>query len=513
MLQELRKIKSYNAWVVVFVAVGTIASAYGLAIIGSTVGEPGFYDYFGLVAEGEPGYDHTTNMVGALNGVNSAGNIGGALLQAWTADLYGRKRTIQLGSVVLVIGGALCAGSVHMAMFLVGRFIAGMGSGILTCIVPIYQAEISTAETRGAMVAMTGVMYSMGYSLAGWLGYACYHMPSNSPAVSFSWRFPLAVQVLFPLVVLAGSSWIPYSPRWLLQQNRREEALSILERLHETPDDPQHIKAHREFDTIDEQYALDQALSLKRRFELFRTAPNRRRCLVASLLMWGDQFLGVYVMTNYGVIIYGNLGLTGSIPLLLNACWNSFTMIGNSWTAFSVDRFGRRTYLLIGTVGCIVSLVFLCALSAEYLDTSNMPGLRAAVFFMFFYIFWWSFFMDAMQYVYVAEIFPNHLRPQGVALGLTVFYLASEVTLVGAPVALNKIGWKFYLVLIIPSACYLVAMCFLFPETKGRTLEEIGALFGDENVANVTEGQARVEEGRSSDEKPGASPEKGCIES
>ena len=64
--------------------------------------------------------------------------------------------------------------------------------------------------------------------------------------------------------------------------------------------------------------------------------------------------------------------------------------------------------------------------------------------------------MDATQYVYVAEIFPNHLRPQGVALGLTVFYLASEVTLVGAPVALDRIGWKFYLVLIIPSACYLV---------------------------------------------------------
>lgn len=214
-------------------------------------------------------------------------------------------------------------------------------------------------------------------------------------------------------------------------------------------------------------------------------------------------------MTNYGIIIYGNLGLTGFIPLLLNACWNSFTMIGNSWTAFSVDRFGRRTYLLIGTVGCIVSLVFLCALSAEYLDTINMPGLRAAVFFMFFCIFWWSFFMDATQYVYVAEIFPNHLRPQDVALGLTVFYLASEVTLIGALVALNKIGWKFYLVLIIPSACYLVAMYFLFPETKGRTLEEVGALFGDENVANVTEGQARVEEGRSSDGKPGASSEKG----
>lgn len=104
--------------------------------------------------------------------------------------------------------------------------------------------------------------------------------------------------------------------------------------------------------------------------------------------------------------------------------------------------------------------------------------------------------MDATQYVYVAEIFPNHLRPQGVALGLTVFYLASEVTLVAPPIALNNIGWKFYLVLIIPSTCYLVTLYFLFPETKGRSLEEIGALFGDTHVASVVHGQNRPEEGK-----------------
>lgn len=500
MLSELRTVNSYNAWVVVFVAVGTIASAYGLAIIGSTVGEPGFYSYFNLAAEGEPGYSHTTNMVGALNGVNSAGAIAGSIFQAWTADKFGRKRTIQIGSVILIVGGALCSGSVHIAMFLVGRFVAGMGSGVLTCIVPIYQAEVSTAETRGAMVAMTGVMYSIGYSLAGWLGFACYYTNGNSPHATFAWRFPLAVQVLFPIVVLIGSPWIPFSPRWLLQQGRREEALAILERLHETADDPQHAKARHEFDAIDEQFKVDQSLSLGHSFELFRTAPNRRRALVASILMWGDQFLGVYVMTNYGVIIYGDLGLTGSIPLLLNACFNSFTMLGNSWTAFSVDRYGRRTYLLTGTIGCIVSLIFLCALSAQYLGSGYMPGLRAAVFFMFFFIFWWSFFMDATQYVYVAEIFPNHLRPQGVALGLTVFYLASEVTLVAPPVALNNIGWKFYLVLIIPSACYLVTLYFLFPETKGRSLEEIGALFGDTHIASVIDDR-RTESSRGRQDK------------
>jgi len=190
--------------------------------------------------------------------------------------------------------------------------------------------------------------------------------------------------------------------------------------------------------------------------------------------------VGIYVMTNYGVLIYTSLGLTGSVPLLLNACWTTFTIVGNVWTSLFVDRFGRRTFLLIGACGCVTALIFLAALTATFLGGTNRAGLNAAVFFIWFYILWWCFFVDATQYVYVSEIWPNGLRSQGTAFGIAVFYVASEVTLVGAPVALNAIGWKyvlgsvpscgelngnpcdrFYLVLICPSVCYIAAMYFL----------------------------------------------------
>jgi len=205
------------------------------------------YTYFNLATAGEPGYTHTTNIIGALNGVNSAGAIIGCLTSAWSADAFGRKRTMQLGCAILVVGGALCSGANSIGMFLGGRVVAGIGAGILAVCVPMYQGEVSTAETRGAMMCVTGIMYAFGYTWAGWMGFACYFFPADSPNATFAWRFPLAMQCLPPLVVLAGSNFIPYSPRWLLGKDRREEAFQIVQRLHATPNDPDHVAAKAEF--------------------------------------------------------------------------------------------------------------------------------------------------------------------------------------------------------------------------------------------------------------------------
>ncbi|KAI7586340.1 hypothetical protein KC316_g5657, partial [Hortaea werneckii] len=193
-------VNTYNLLVVVFVALGTLSTAYGLAIIGSTVGQPSFYTYFNLAPQGQPGYDHTTNIIGALNGVNSGGAIVGCLTSAWSADAFGRKRTLLLGCLILIVGGAICSGSISIGMFIAGRVVAGIGAGILAVCVPMYQGEVSTAETRGAMMCVTGIMYAFGYAWAGWMGFACYFFPSDSPHASFAWRFPLALQCLPPLV-------------------------------------------------------------------------------------------------------------------------------------------------------------------------------------------------------------------------------------------------------------------------------------------------------------------------
>ncbi|OAG35984.1 hypothetical protein AYO21_09844 [Fonsecaea monophora] len=476
------KFNLFNILLVVFVALGTLSTAYGLSIIGSTSGQPNFYAYFNLPPQGEPGYAHTTNVLGGLNGANSGGAFLGCILSAWTADKYGRKPTMMIGCVFIILGGALNAGSVAISMFAIGRVVAGVGSGIMAIVTPMYQGEIATAETRGAMMSITGVMWACGYTFAGWIGYGCSYIPGTSRHASAAWRFPLAFQCVPALIVLAGIKFIPESPRWLLSHDQDEASFNVLKRIHAQAGDPDHIKAKEEFYLMEKQHKADKQLSLNRSFEILRTKANRYRALVSVLLMFFDQMQGVYVLANYGVLIYGSLGLSGKIPLLLNACWTTYAIVGNTVTVFIVDRFGRRRLLLIGTMGCLTSLIFEAALTATYLGTNNKAGLHACVFFVWLFITFWACCVDATQFVYVSEIWPNHLRSQGTALGLATFFLASEITLVAAPVALNAITWKFYLVLICPTFVYIFVIYFLFPETKGRTLEEVGSLFGDKHI-------------------------------
>jgi len=122
---------TFNLLVVIAVALGSTACSYGMAVISSTIGQTQFYVDMKLAPQGSPGYAHTANLIGAMNGVNSAGSAFGAILTSWSADKFGRLRSIQAGALVMIVGAILCAASVDVPMFLVARVIAGFGIGML----------------------------------------------------------------------------------------------------------------------------------------------------------------------------------------------------------------------------------------------------------------------------------------------------------------------------------------------------------------------------------------------
>lgn len=145
-----------------------------------------------------------------------------------------------------------------------------------------------------------------------------------------------------------------------------------------------------------------------------------------------------------------------------------------------IDRLGRRTFMLIGLAGTLVANILEAAFQAEYLGTTNAAGQKAAIFGIFLFMFFWSSFLDASQYLYLSEIFPMHIRAEGMALGMSAIYLADIIVLVAGPIALDSIKWKFFLVFIIPTVVEWLCVFFFFPETKQRSLEDINAAFGEE---------------------------------
>jgi MFS family permease len=210
-----------------------------------------------------------------------------------SADALSRKHTIQLGAAILSIGAALCAGSVNVGMFIFARLFAGFGIGILVTCIPMYQAEVSTPETRGFMVSMHGIMFAMGYSLSSWIGFGVYFISASGSESTFPWRFPLAFQAVPALLLLAGSFWLPYSPRWLMQKGRYEEAEAVLKRLHTRAGDTHQEQAAKEFYQMRKQLEQDRALKANiSQFELFKTASNRKRALICAAMMWFNMFTG-----------------------------------------------------------------------------------------------------------------------------------------------------------------------------------------------------------------------------
>lgn len=143
----------YNRLVTVFVALGSLTYGYCASIIGSTIGQPGWYRFFNLPREGQPGYaTTTTHAIATANGLFSAGGAVGALFIMWSADYFGRKRNIQFGSLLAVVGGAFQGGAAALAMFQVGRFISGLGIGILVTVCPMYLSEMASPFVRGWLV-------------------------------------------------------------------------------------------------------------------------------------------------------------------------------------------------------------------------------------------------------------------------------------------------------------------------------------------------------------------------
>ncbi|PMD50042.1 general substrate transporter [Hyaloscypha bicolor E] len=461
-----RQFKHYNIMVIAAMCFASMGMGYSASIIGTTLAQPSFLAYFHLDTRKD-----ALSLISTMNGLFQAGAFFGSLGINVVGDRFGRKMSIIIPSLLVLVSGACLAGSVNVGMFIAFRFFSGMGSWWLLGSVPVWMSEVAPPKNRGVLVDCHSAALLFGYCAASWIGAGFYFY---HPVANNQWRAPLGFQCLPVFIVLCFMHWLPESPRWLLQNDRTEEAERILLKLHD-PDE-----AALELQQIRNQIAVDNTLE-NSWMSLVTKRSYRKRTFITLGLSVGIQMTGVLVINNYGPTIYASLGLSTSQQLLYQGGFNTLGFGCGILALLVVDRFSRPTLIAGGTAIVLATLVAEAALVASYppVPGQSQAGLKGALAMIYLYIVFAEFLLDGTQYIYFSEVWPNHLRAKGMTIAMATIALVNIMWLQVAPTAFANIGWKFYLCFIIPGYIFAVCAWIFFPDTRHLALEEIAAIFGD----------------------------------
>lgn len=389
---------------------------------------------------------------------------------------------MMLGGTIMVIGVIIQISAVKghkaMAQFIVGRTITGLGNGINTSTIPTYQAECSRSANRGLLICIEGGVIAFGTCIAYWVDYGA----SFSAIDDFTWRFPIAFQCLFGVILVVGIYFLPESPRWLLSKERHEEGLQVIAALS-------GIESSSEDAQLQKSIILDgihaSGHGTKTPFKAVLTGgktQHRRRMLLGASSQFMQQIGGCNAVIYYFPILFvESIGTTHELALLLGGVnmivYSIFATV--SW--FLIERTGRRKLFLIGSVGQCLSMVitFACLLPGT---ESAAKGAAAG---LFLYIAFFGATWLPLPWLYPAEINPLKTRMKANAISTMVNWGFNFMVVMVVPLMITSIGWGTYLFFACTNACFIPVIYFFYPETKKRSLEEIDLIFAKGYMENI----------------------------
>ncbi|KAF2119113.1 general substrate transporter [Lophiotrema nucula] len=459
--------------IAIAVVAGTDFALFGYdqGVMGGLLTLPSFLHYFPQIDTANPPLgsnpSHASNIQGITVGGYTLGCFFGAVATIWLGNILGRKRTIFIGSTIMIIGAILQASSFKLGQLIPARLITGFGNGMNTSTVPTWQAETSKSHRRGQMVMIEGSLIVFGVMLSYWIDLGFSFLEPST----ISWRFPIAFQIVLALFILITIPGLPESPRWLVLKGRDEEALDVLCALSNLP--PEDKKIQSEFQAVKDTVFEMSKGGFK---DCFTMGPNRnfhRTCLAYVNQMF-QQISGINIITYYAATIFEqNIGLSGFLSRLLAAC-NGTEYWMASWIAiFTIEKFGRRSLMIFGAVGMSASM---CVLAGTTSKVSTGLGITAAVFLFVFNSFFAVGWLG-MTWLYPAEITPLSIRAPANAIATTANWIFNFMVVMVTPVAFANIGYKTYIIFAVINAFMVPCVYFFFPETAYRSLEEMDEIF------------------------------------
>nr|CAB3500378.1 unnamed protein product [Digitaria exilis] len=453
--------------------------------------------------------------VEVLLGILNLYSLIGSFAAGRTSDWIGRRLTIILAAVIFFVGAFMMGFSVNYPMLMAGRFVAGIGVGYALMIAPVYTAEVSPASSRGFLTSFPEVFINIGILLGYVSNFAFSHL-----SLKLGWRLMLGIgaapSVVLALMVLA----MPESPRWLVMKGRLADARAVLDKTSDTAEEASlrlaEIMEAAGIAAGDDDLDGDDVIAVPKRSGgekrvwkelILSPTPGVRRVLLSALgIHFFQQSSGIDSVVLYSPRVFQSAGITDKNKLLGTTCAVGVTKTVSILVAtFTLDRFGRRPLLLASTGGMVVSLLglgFGLTVIGHHHEGTSIPwAIGVSIASILGVVAFFSIGLGPITWVYSSEIFPMHLRALGCALGVGLNRVTSGVISMTF-LSLSKgitIGGSFFLYAGIASLAWVFFFTYL-PETRGRTLEQMGELFGISNMAG-DDGGGGFQQSSSSPEK------------
>ena len=404
-------------------------------------------------------YHLTPEQLGLTVSMALIGTVIGAMTAGIPGQKYGGRETLRILAIFYVISALGCAFAWNWYVLLAARFIGGLGIGGSSVLGPVYIAELAPAKMRGRLVGMFQINIVIGILMA----YLSNYIIASFGLGAAEWRWQLGIAALPAFIFLILLFGIPPSSRWLVTQNRVEEAHGVL-KLMGAEDAEGELREIVESIHLDKRQTSEPLFQWKYRLPIF---------LAITIGMF-NQLAGINAILYYLNDIFEAAGydkVSGSLQAVAIGGMNLLaTLLGMTM----IDKLGRKTLLLIGAVGTAVCLFGVSGVFYTQSHRSSLLWLLVA------YIAFFAISQGAVIWVYIGEVFPNRVRAKGQGLGSSSHWVMNALIAYYFPqVAKSSGGAPFLLFGVMMIVQFFVVLLF-YPETKGVSLEQLQHKLGIE---------------------------------